>query len=82
MLVLKHLCDGPLTDFGLAAATGWQQTSIGKRRFECMKADLVDRYRDGKGNDITRPSPSGSPALVWCITPKGRAFYAEHRGEA
>ena len=33
---------GPMTDFGLARHTGLQQTSIGKRRGECVTAGLVE----------------------------------------
>ena len=50
---------GPLTDFEIADFTGWQQTSIGKRRGECAKAGLV--IDTGK----RRASPSGSSAIVW-----------------
>lgn len=75
LLVLEHLSVRPMTDFDLAAATGWQQTSIGKRRLECQRAGFVDRARDGRGEDVTRESPSGSPALVWAITPEGIEFY-------
>ena len=53
------------TDFDLAAATGWQQTSIGKRRGECAAAGLVE------ATTLRRPAPSGSPAIVWRITSKG-----------
>jgi hypothetical protein len=48
-----------LTDFQLAEITGVQQTSIGKRRGELVRMGLV------VGTGETRPSPSGSPALVW-----------------
>lgn len=77
MVVLEQLALRAMTDFELAAATGWLATSIGKRRHECMMAGLVERALDGRGEDVRRPSPSGSPALVWSITADGRAFYAE-----
>ena len=77
LLVLEHLSERAMTDFELAAATGWQQTSIGKRRHECMMAGLVERALDGRGEDVRRLSPSGSPALAWAITEDGRKFYAE-----
>lgn len=71
-LVLAALALRPMTDFELAAHTGWQQTSIGKRRGECVTAGLVEVLTDDKGNKVKRPSPSGSPALVWALTEKGR----------
>lgn len=55
-----------LTDFELARVTSIQQTSIGKRRGELARIGLVESA------GITRPSPSGSPAIVWRITAKGR----------
>lgn len=60
-LALRLLRDHPngLTDFELAALTGLQQTSIGKRRGELRDAGLV--YDTGE----RRPSPSGSKAIVW-----------------
>lgn len=75
LLVLQHLSEGPKTDFELASATGWQQTSIGKRRGEAMYAGYVEKALDAFGLTIKRPAPSGSPALVWQITPAGIAFY-------
>jgi uncharacterized protein YdaL len=57
-----------LTDFELAARSGLQQTSIGKRRGECMKAGLVEAA------PATRPAPSGSLAQVWRITDAGLAW--------
>lgn len=78
MLVLLNLAVMPMTDFELATATGWQQTSIGKRRHECMRQGFVERAQDGKGEDLRRLAPSGSPALVWQITQAGRSYYAEH----
>lgn len=54
-----------LTDFELAEITGKPQTSIGKRRGELVSAGLV------VGTTQRRPSPTGSPAIVWRITPLG-----------
>ena len=48
-----------LTDFELAEITGLQQTSIGKRRGELRDAGLV------RDTGRRRPSPSGSPSIVW-----------------
>lgn len=65
-LALKALrAAGPagLTDFQLAEVTGVQQTSIGKRRGELVKAGLVEKVPG-----VRRPSPSGSPAQVWRAT--------------
>jgi hypothetical protein len=82
MLVLLNLTVKPMTDFELAAETGWQQTSIGKRRHECLMNSLVERALDGRGEEVRRPSPSGSPALVWAITQAGREYYKQHSREA
>lgn len=54
-----------LTDFELAAHMARQQTSAGKRRGELRDNGYV---RDSK---TRRPAPSGSPAIVWSITPEG-----------
>lgn len=59
--------DEGLTDFELAARTNLQQTSIGKRRGELVAMGYVERTAH------TRPAPSGSPAIVWRITPRGLA---------
>lgn len=48
-----------LTDFELADRTGIAQTSIGKRRGELVAVGLV------VPTDFRRPSPSGTPAIVW-----------------
>lgn len=80
MLALKTLAGNPagLTDFELADLTGWQQTSIGKRRGELFKAGLVEVAIDASGKPIKRPSPSGSLAIVWRITESGRAYLRAH----
>lgn len=78
LLVLQHLSVRPLSDFELADLTGWQATSIGKRRHECMRAGYVERALDGRGEEVRRETPSKSMALVWAITESGRAFYAQH----
>jgi hypothetical protein len=75
------LTRGPMTDFELAAATGLQQTSIGKRRHECMGAGLVRARTTIDGDTVTRPAPSGSRATVWEITGAGAAWLFEHRDE-
>ena len=65
--VLREAPDG-LTDFELAAKTGLQQTSIGKRRGELRDAGLVvDSGRK-------RPSPSGSAAIVWVCAASADPF--------
>lgn len=56
-----------LTDFELAEIMRRQQTSVGKRRGELARAGLI------VGTTQRRPSPSGSPAIVWRITPEGLA---------
>lgn len=77
IMALRHLMVRPPTDFELAAESGVQQTSIGKRRGECAKHGLVEVCTDADGKKITRPSPTNSPALVWQITETGRAFFRE-----
>lgn len=54
-----------LSDFELAARTGVPQTSIGVRRKELQRVGLVET------TDRRRPSPSGTPAIVWTITELG-----------
>lgn len=56
-----------LTDFELGKLIGRQQTSAGKRRGELRDAGLIET------TDARRPAPSGSPAIVWRITPAGLA---------
>jgi len=54
-----------LTDFELEDKTGKRQTSIGKRRFDCVERGwIVDSGQK-------RPAPSGSLAIVWRITEAG-----------
>ena len=61
-----------LTDFELADVTGVQQTSIGKRRKELVDHGLVESVLDpATGKPATRPSPTGSPSMVWRATADG-----------
>ena len=62
---------GGLTDFELAELLGRQQTSVGKRRGELVNAGLII------ATTRRRKSPSGSPAIVWQITPAGRSTHLE-----
>ena len=80
MLVLWTMASSGngLTDFDLASRTGWQQTSIGKRRGECVEAGWVE-VATCEGIKVKRQSPSGSMALVWRITPAGRQFLEAHK---
>lgn len=56
-----------LTDFELEAITHVKQTSIGKRRGDLVRDDLVEALvRDGK--PVRRFAPSGALAQVWVIT--------------
>jgi DNA-binding transcriptional ArsR family regulator len=48
-----------LTDFELADKTGYQQTSIGKRRTELRNMGLV------ADSGRRRKTPSGASAIVW-----------------
>ena len=50
---------GGLTDFELAEITGYQQTSIGKRRGELRDEALV------ADSGLRRAAPSGRSAIVW-----------------
>jgi DNA-binding MarR family transcriptional regulator len=65
---------GPMTDFELAAATGLQQNSIGKRRKDCQDAGFVDFLTDEKGEKVRRKTPSGSSAIVWQLTKAGQQY--------
>lgn len=64
---LKAAGENGLTDFELADRMDRQQTSAGKRRQELQLLGLVEYA------GVHRPAPSGSPARVWRITPKGVA---------
>lgn len=81
LLVMRWLLKRPMTDFELAHATHWQQTSIGKRRGECMKAGLVEPVMCGD-QVIKRPAPSGSLAIVWAPTLAGSEWYHAHKEAA
>jgi hypothetical protein len=78
-LVLTHLAREPLTDFQLAELTGWQPTSIGKRRGECMSQGWVEPALGDDGAPLRRQTPSKSFARVWRITTAGRQFHAAMR---
>lgn len=58
-----------LTDFELAGLLDRQQTSVGKRRGELRDAGFIE------ATPYRRPSPSGSPAIVWLITSLGKMRY-------
>ena len=81
LAVLLNLAVRPMTDFELADATKKQQTSIGKRRCDCRDHGLVQIALDGRGEEVKRPAPSGSMALVWEITHAGRDYLAQHGPE-
>lgn len=79
-LVLRFLAIRPMTDFELSDHTGWQQTSIGKRRGECVALGYVEAFTAPDGTKCKRLSPSGSPAIVWAITQAGRRAHEEMKG--
>ena len=58
LAILRDHPDG-LTDHELATLMGRAQTSAGKRRLECQRLGLVE------DSGTTRPSPWGSPCIVW-----------------
>lgn len=68
LLALVDAGQRGLNDFELAAVTGKAQTSIGCRRKELVTLGLVER-----APIHPRPSPSGSPSIVWRATPEGIA---------
>lgn len=69
--VLVCLLEGPATDYDLAAKTGMQQNSIGKRRGDCCRMGLVEPY-EIDGVPAKRPAPSGSLCRMWVLTELGR----------
>jgi len=86
LIALRTLAAHPagLTDFDLADKTGWQQSSIGKRRGECMSTGYVEPATytgpDGQPHYVKRAAPSGSLAIVWRITESGRQYLKEIHG--
>lgn len=74
LLALADAGPRGLNDFELASRTGKAQTSIGKRRKELQSIGLVER-----APLHPRPSPSGSPSIVWRLTEAGYAKAAELR---
>jgi hypothetical protein len=60
-----------LTDFELGDRIGRAQTSAGKRRGELRDLKLVS------DTGTRRAAPSGSPAIVWAVTPLGRQVLEE-----
>jgi len=80
LLALKALFTyGAMTDYELAARTGLQQNSIGKRRKDCQDAGLVTVLMDVNGGKVRRPAPSGSSALVWTLTATGQDYVLKLR---
>lgn len=74
-LLLQH---GAMTDYELAAKSGMQQNSIGKRRSECYQAGLVECVMGADGKYVKRSTPSGSKSLAWQLTPYGRTYVEGH----
>lgn len=60
-------CPEGLSDYELADILERQQNSVGKRRTELRDAGLIE------ATDMRRLAPSGSKAIVWRITERGRA---------
>ena len=64
-----------LTDHELADATSIYLYSVAPRRVELVKGGwVVDSGR-------RRETPNGSPAVVWVLSPAGRARLGAHREE-
>jgi hypothetical protein len=63
-----------LTDFQLATLVDRKQTSAGKRRGELRDKRLIE------ATALRRPSDTGSPAIVWRITPLGRRVVETLKG--
>lgn len=80
--VLLLLAERPMTDFELSERSGKVQSSIGKRRGELRDAGYVEVALDGRGDEVKRPSPTGSAALVWQLTASGHALFEQHRSAA
>jgi hypothetical protein len=80
LLALDESTNG-LTDFELAERLHSQQTSVGKRRGELtgvVKGQQVDiAYVENSGQ--RRPSPTGSPSIVWQCTERGHQVAAQIR---
>lgn len=80
LLALDESTNG-CTDYELAEKTGIPQTSIGCRRHELtgkMKGKQVNTaYVEDAG--IKRPSPNGSPCIVWRCTERGHQIAAQIR---
>jgi hypothetical protein len=70
---LRAHCAHPLglTDFELADVMHRQQTSAGKRRGEIRDMGLIE------DSTLRRRAPSGSPAIVWVVTRKGRWVFSQ-----
>jgi hypothetical protein len=54
-----------LTDYDLAAITGRQQNSVGKRRTELRDQGFIE------DSGMRRKAPSKAMCIVWRITPTG-----------
>lgn len=76
LLALADAGPRGLNDFELASRTGKAQTSIGKRRKELQSIGLVER-----APIHPRPSPSGSPSIVWRLRPEGYELAKKLREE-
>ena len=71
MIVLRSLVQfGAQTDFEVAERADRLQTSLGARRKALQRAGLV------VPTSARRPSPSGSPCIVWAATAQGSALVA------
>lgn len=71
LIALRLIKEKPMTDYDLADATGMQQNSIGKRRCDLFKAGFVEPETSATGENVKRPSPSGTPCISWKITQAG-----------
>jgi predicted ArsR family transcriptional regulator len=66
--ILAALRDhGPSTAHEIAAHCGLEAHAVGKRMNELFVVGLVKTVADGKGDVMTRLTPSGRKARVWFL---------------
>jgi hypothetical protein len=67
------------TDDEIEAATGLSHQTVSARRRGLVLDGWLEEARDEQGRPIRRRTRSNTSALVWTLTPKGRAQWeADH----